>query len=338
MRAMADIEAFLSARMSSANGAVTVNAVRDRPVIAGEARNGDQLSETVGQMMELALLRKDRASFSVQLRALQDFLGASGLPAWKISGKEKAADSATIDDLRIADACFQAARCWPELDTEAQGRTIARVLAAEAKDREVLPAALALADGRGKSALIPICYLMPGTLARLAREEPGLAAVAADALRIAVADRHHPGLPARQYHPLTREWIHGPCDEQLALITLREIHSADPASEDVTAGIERRLSDFRARGHLPESYDSATGEASTASGGATVHALFARLLLATGRTEEAARALRVSLGFQTRIPPFAGAIGTAPVFSFDQLEVLLALADFLRATECGPDG
>ena len=332
-RAADEIEKFLSARMTAPDGAVTVNAVRDRPVIAGEARNDDRLSETVGQMMELALLRDDREAFARQLAILTDFLGPSGLPAWKISGAEKAADSATIDDLRIADACFQAAQRWPDLGADVHARAIARVLVAAAVDREVLPSALALSDGRGKTTTVPLCYLMPGTLARLAREEPRLAPLAADALRLSLADRRHAGLPARQYNPLAKQWINGPCDEQLALITLREIHSADPANDDVRKGIERRLSDFRQRGHLPESYDSATGEASGAPGGATVHALFARLLLASGHTEEAARALRVSLDFQTRTPPFAGAIGGEPVFSFDQLEVLLALADFLRAPE-----
>lgn len=332
-RAAAEIEKFLSAHMTTPEGAVTVNAVRDRPVIAGEARNDDRLSETVGQMMELALLRDDREEFARQLALLPAFLGACGLPAWKISGAEKAADSATIDDLRIADACFQAALRWPDLGADVPARAITSVLVAAAADREVLPAALALSDGRGKSATVPVCYLMPGTLARLARKESGLEPLAADALRLSLADRRHPGLPARQYDPLSKRWIHGPCDEQLALITLREIHAVDPDNSDVREGIDRRLSDFRQRGHLPESYDTATGEASAAPGGATVHALFARLLLATGHREEAARALRVALGFQTRTPPLAGAIGEAPVFSFDQLEVLLALTDFLRAAE-----
>lgn len=337
-RAAAEIEKFLAEHMTTREGAVTVNAVRERPVIAGEARNDDRLSETVGQMMELALLRDDREAFVRQLALLPDFLGPSGLPAWKISGTEKAADSATIDDLRIADACFLAAQRWPDLGAEGPARAIARVLVDAAADREVLPAALALSDGRGKAATIPVCYLMPGTLTRLAHKEPGLAPAAADALRISLADRRHPGLPPRQYDPLAKQWIHGPCDEQLALITLREIHAVEPANEDVRQGIERRLADFRHRGHLSEFYDSATGEASGASGGATVHALFARLLIASGHLEEAARALSVSLGFQTRTPPFAGAIGAAPVFSFDQLEVLLALTDFLRATERGTGG
>ena len=337
-QAAAEIENFLSARMTAANGAVTVNAVRDRPVIAGEARNADLLSESVGQIMELALLRDDRRAFAVQLAALQAFVGASGLPAWKISGTEKAADSATIDDLRLADACFQAAQRWPDLAADVPARSIARILVAAVADREVLPAALALSDGQGKTAAVPLCYLMPGTLARLAAQEPGLAAAAADAMRISLAERRHAGLPAWKYDPIGKEWIHGPCDEQLALITLREIHSVDPANPDVREGIRRRLSDFRVRGHLPESYDTATGEASAAPGGAAVHALFSRLLLASGHEEEAARALRVSLGFQTRTPPFAGAIGAAPVFSFDQLEVLLALTDFLRAGDRAAGG
>lgn len=332
------IENFLGTRMTAPIGAVTVNAVRDRPVIAGEARNDDRLSETIGQMMELALLRDDRASFARQLDALRDSIGPSGLPAWKISGATKAADSATIDDLRIADACFQAAQRWPELQADLTAQAITRVLVAAAADREVFPAALALSDGQGRTAIVPLCYLMPGTLARLAREEPALSSMAEDALRISLAERRHAGLPARQYDPAEKKWIHGPCDEQLSLITLREIQSVDPANADVRAGIERRLADFRLRGHLPESYNSATGEPSDVPGGATVHAMFARLLLAAEHPDDAARALRVSLEHQTRTPPFAGAIGGAPVFSFDQLEVLLALTDFLRATAPGDGG
>jgi len=329
-RAAADIETFLAENMTAPCGAVTVNAVRDRPVIAGEARNGDLLSESIGQMMELALLRDDRNAFAAQLEALHAFLGPSGLPAWKISGTAKAADSATIDDLRIADACFQAARRWPDLGAERIAAPIARVLAAAAVNG-VFPAALSLSEGRGKASVIPLCYLMPGTLGRLAANEPALVPAAEEALRLSLADRKHAGLPPRQYDPVTPQWIHGPCDEQLSLITLREIQAVDPSNEDVRQGIRRRLADFRRRGHLPESYHSETGADMEAPGGATVHAMFARLLLAAGYREDAARALRVSLSFQRATPPFARAIGSAPVFSFDQLEVLLGLADFLRA-------
>lgn len=330
-QALLEIGNFLGTHMTAPSGAVTVNAVRDRPAIAGEARNDDLLSETVGQMMELALLREDRAGFSRQLGVLRQFAGPSGLPAWKISAGEKAADSATIDDLRIADACFLAAHRWPDLGAEEPARRIAAALAAAAGEN-LFPPALSLSDGTGRLAVVPLCYLMPGTLARLAREEPRLAPVADEALRLALGDRHRAGLPAQRYDPVNQRWLHGWCDEQLALITLREIQSADPASAEVRAGIDLRLAHFREHGSLPEAFDSLTGEPSGGRGGAAVHANFARLLLADGRTEDAARALRVVLEFQNRTSPFAGAIGPAPVFSFDQLEVLLALADFLRAT------
>lgn len=323
--------------MTAPSGAVTVNAVRDRPAIAGEARNADALSETVGQMMELALLRGDREAFAAQLALLPEFTGPSGLPAWKISAGGKAADSATIDDLRIADACFLAARRWPDLGSAEPAHRIVATLAA-ATDKNLFPTALALSDGKGRLAIIPLCYLMPGTLARLAAEETRLEPAAAEAMRIAVGDRHHAGLPAQRYDPVEERWLHGLCDEQLALITLREIQSADPAHPDVRAGIERRLAHFREHGHLPEAFDTLSGRASSGRGGAAVHANFARLLVAAGRTEDAAAVLRVVLGFQNPAPPFADAIGEAPVFSFDQLEVLLALADFLRATATGGKG
>ena len=94
---------------------------------------------------------------------------------------------------------------------------------------------------------------------------------------------------------------------------------------------------FQRHGMLPQAFDPETGEALAVPAGASVYALWARLLLGAGRREEAGVAIGKLLEFQNGASAgFPGAIGGYPVFSFDQLEALLALDTYLRALTSGP--
>jgi hypothetical protein len=103
--------------------------------VAGEARNQDALSEEVGQVMELALLRGDRRMFERQFAPIRDkFQGKpGGFLAWKITLDpfKRADTSATLDDWRVIWACRPAAKRWGLGEVDKFARALAEELAAE---------------------------------------------------------------------------------------------------------------------------------------------------------------------------------------------------------------
>ncbi|MFZ4774272.1 MAG: glycosyl hydrolase family 8 [Terrimicrobiaceae bacterium] len=339
--ALGALHGFVEGQMTESNGAVFVNAVTDRLSIAGEARNRDILSETVGQRMELALLENDPAAFARQLDLIKAFQGKTGLLAWKMHQNPawKAADSATIDDWRIAAACLRAAKLWKLEGAEEAAGNIARAILKFQTPARLFPVAIGIDIANTSRDPIPLCYLMPGAILRLSGHVPELREAAEAAFQVATGGRIHPGLPAQRYDPEAGQWMHGRSDEVLALLTLLEIQLVDARNPGIQEAIQirlKRLAEFR---HLPESWDSATGEPSASPAGAAVYACFLRLLIRDGRLAEAAEPLKLMLEFQNKEGRFQGAIGGAPVYSFDQLEVMLTLAEFVAAKDHGmPEG
>lgn len=336
-----DIEVFLQSKMTDPEtGAVFVNAVDDRPVVAGEARNHDVLSETVGQLMELALLRRDRALFDRQFQLLKArFVGKpSGFLAWKISLEpaRQADTSATLDDWRVAWACRLAARIWPSGEVEEFGKTLAEHVARGSSGKFIPPPAFNLGDGSPGSGAVLLCYLHLPAMHEFAADIPECRDLYANSLEVLRGIKSPRGMIPAKWDPVTREYSAGASDEVLALITLLYWHDREPDNPRVRDALDVRLQHFRGKGSLPQAFDSSTGEALAVPAGASVYALWTRLLLASGHRDDAAAAIRKMLEFQN--PPdsqFPRAIGGYPVFSFDQLEVLLALEDYLRAAGAG---
>lgn len=335
--ALAALQGFVETSMTEASGAIIVNAVTDRVSIAGEARNRDILSETVGQRMEVALLQNDPDAFRRQLDLIPAFRGKTGLLAWKILEKPawKAADSATIDDWRIAAACLEAAKRWNLPGADETARSLALALLKFQTPAGLFPVAIGINIGNSSRDPVPLCYLMPGAILRLSTSIPELAGAARKAFEVATHGRIHPGLPAQRYDPETARWLHGRSDDVLALLTLLEIQRFDPVHPVIKEALTLRLKRLAMSGHLPESWDSATGEPSASPAGAAVYACFLRLLVRDGQLAEAGAALKLMLEFQNKEGQFQGGIGGAPVYSFDQMEVMLALAEFVAAKDQG---
>ncbi len=331
------IERFLSTRMTDpATGAVYVNAVTDRPVVAGEARNRDVLSETVGQLMELALLRNDRRSFERQLALIKTrFLGSPpGFIAWKISldPLRRADTSATLDDWRVAWACRMAAKRWDVPEAGRFGFDLARELARGSAGHFVPPPAFNLGDGSAGSGPVLLCYLHLPAMREFGGEIPECRTLYENSRDVLGRIPPPAGMVPAKWDPDTRSYSGGASDEVLALITLLHMQSVDAGSARLRDAIELRARYFKQRGMLPQAFDSSTGEALAVPAGASVYALWARLLLGCGRIDEAGAAIQKMREFQNGpASGFPGAIGGYPVFSFDQLEALLALEAYLGA-------
>lgn len=339
--AAAAIAKFLDSRMTDpATGAVFVNAVDDRPAVAGEARNHDALSETAGQLMEWAILRGDRELFERQLHVVKSrFLGeSSGFLAWKISldPARQADTSATLDDWRVAWACRVAARIWSSAEVGAFGKALAERLARGSTGQFIPPPAFNLGDGSPGTGAVLLCYLHLPAMQEFAEDIAECRDLYANSLRVLNGIKSARGMIPAKWDPETREYSAGASDEVLALITLLYWHDREPDNPRVRDAVDVRLRHFREHGSLPQAFDSSTGDALHVPAGASVYALWTRLLLACGHPEDAAAAIRKMLEFQS--PPdgeFPGAIGGYPVFVFDQVEALLALEAYFRTTGAG---
>jgi len=335
-KAAAEIERFLEGRMTDPEtGAVLVNAVSDRPVVA-EARNRDALSEMCGQLMELALLRGDRMLFERQFRLARDGFqgGRAGFLAWKIAVDpvRRADTSATLDDWRVVWACREASRRWGDAGVAAFGLALARSLVEGTGGAEVPPPAFNLGDGSAGAGAVPLCYLHLPAMQAYAEEVPGCGTLLSNSLAILAAIPSPPGILPGRWDPVTRKYSGGVADEVLALITLLYVQAVDPANERLRDAVELRARHFREFGILPQAYDAESGAALAVPAGASVYALWARLMAGEGRIAEAGMAVRKMLTFQEGPDSaFAGAIGGYPVFSFDQAEALLALEAYARA-------
>ena len=336
--AAAEIGGFLEKRMTDpATGAVFVNAVEDRPAVAGEARNRDVLSEAVGQMMELALLRGDREMFARQFALAREKFQAEpgGFLAWKIAldPLRRASTSATLDDWRVAWACRAAARRWDWPEADELGVALVKAISRGTERGKIPPPAFNLPDGSPGAGAVPLCYLHLPAMKDFAADVPGAGEMLAQSLAVVRGIASAPGMVPAKWDPAARKYTRGLADEVLALITLLHMQAAEPDAARLREAVDVRLRYFRERGRLPQAFDSETGEVLGEPAGAAVYALWARLLLARGLREEAGGAVRMMLSFQN--PPgadFAGAIGGYPVFSFDQIEALLALESYRTAS------
>ncbi len=335
--AIAEIGGFLAKRMTDpGTDAIFVNAATDRPTVAGEARNRDALSESAGQMMELALLRNDRGLFGRQFAlAREKFQEApGGFLAWKISldPLSRASTSATLDDWRVAWACRVAARRWEWPEADIFGKELAEALARGTGAQGLPPPAFNLGDSSPGKGAVPLCYLHLPAMSEFAADIRGIADIRAASLRVLRGIPSAPGMIPAKWDPAREKYSRGIADEVLALITLLHMQAAEPDDPRVREAVEVRRRHFREQGTLPQAFDCATGEALGEPAGAAVYALWARLLLARGLQEEAGAAVRMMLSFRNASDPeFAGAIGGYPVFSFDQIEALLALESYRAA-------
>jgi len=325
---------FVETRMTGPMDAIRVNAVTNRVEKSGEARNTECLSETVGQRMELALLENDRQTFDQQLDlAMKKFAGPSGLLAWKISGDlaTKAESSATIDDWRVALACRMAFDRWQRQAAFDYGLKVSTVLANTIQETGLMPVALDIEKGRGERERLPLCYLH---LPAMKSWEPFLTTLS-DARKRATAvlinGRRRPGLLAEAWHPTHGGYSEGKADEVLTLIALLYLQEMDPQSALVKEAIAKRVALLKLSTPLPQAFDTVSGNGEQEPAGAAVYALLSRLLTRANDMKHAEAALKRMLEFQN--PPddrFDGAIGKEPVFSFDQIEAMLALREYLN--------
>jgi hypothetical protein len=329
---------FLTSNLTDASsGAVFVNAARDRPVIAGEARNRDCLSEAAGQMMELALLRNDQVLFEKQFQLVKNRFsgGKSGFLAWKISVDSDwaATTSATLDDWRVVWAAGQAGKKWGFTKVGDFGRELAAAIVHGSGDRVLPPSAFNLSDGSPGDGAVLLCYLHLPAMAAFAGEMPDLRKILTRSQILLESSSGAVGMVPQSWNPKGEVYSSGSSDETLALLALQYLQGFDARSQLVQDAVKFRIDYFTAHGELPQAFDVSDGSPQAGTAGASVYAMFARLLVATGNLPEAGKALRKMLEFQNQeSDPYAGAIGGYPVFSFDQLEALLALEDFLGAS------
>jgi hypothetical protein len=325
---------FVDSRMTDSRGAIRVNAVKNRAVLEGEARNGEFLSETVGQRMELALLEWNRKDFEKQLAlVIEVFAGPSGLLAWKVSDdlSQRAKTSATIDDWRVAYCCKLAYDRWQIQAAFDYGLKVATVLAQATLENGLMIVALDLQEGRGEKARLPLCYLHLPAMKAWTPHLTSLEQTLKKASSLLLKGRRPNGLLTEAWDSTTFRPIDGKSDEVLTLIAMMNLQAIQQEKSFVEEALRRRTSLLELKVPYPQAFDTVSGNAEQEPAGPAVYALLARFLLRSGDIRHAEMALDKMLSFQQPSSGrFAGALGEDPIYSFDQLEGMLALQEYLK--------
>lgn len=165
----------------------------DQSITASE----DVLSETLGMMMEYALMRGDRALFDLCFDYVDREMTVNGLSAWRIQNGRRADTNATLDDLRILDALWQAGERWGETYT-LQFETRAGALYQYAVSDDGLVDYSTL-KGTRQAETLALCYVDVSALTKLSQYSENWAAVYDRALAILEGGRISDAFPL--YYP-----------------------------------------------------------------------------------------------------------------------------------------
>lgn len=109
-----DLYSFLERNLTSENDGIRTNSI-NKPVEVDMPRSSEVLSESVGLVMEYAVLADSRSLFEKQYLFLeQAFLFENGMVAWKVdeTNRRITASNALIDDLRICRCLIDAYEKW----------------------------------------------------------------------------------------------------------------------------------------------------------------------------------------------------------------------------------
>ncbi len=334
--------AFLETRMMTAQGGIytfspiTKTSWFGRPSVRVEdLRASGLLSESNGMLMRYAVDVDDRALFDRQFRFVKKWMtGHLGLFFWKIShDAELTADStAIIDDLRIVDAALAAGEKWSEEEYTRFGSEVAyNILDLESKDG-LLRDFVSWRDW-GENALSPqiqLSYLHLDAIRRIAAAREDWKGLYAKNAAMLADGQLGSGLFYEKFNFETRRY------EGTRQNTINQLYCAlflaghDPNN--------RRALDFfatrwREDGAIYAEYEAQSESATKDYESSSVYALLVRYALRMNDPSLADAWLKRLLAFQVadEHSPLYGSFSDDEVYSFDNLEALLALREYRDA-------
>ncbi len=290
------------------------------------------LSETAGLAMQYAVAADDRALFDNQFAFARDKLtGPFGLFYWKISHdlEMAAPSSACIDDLRIVGAALAAADKWRHPPYAAFAMDIADNVRKHTVIDRTLRDFLNWRDygAPEKADTLQLSYVETSVLQTLAKRDPDWQPALQNSGDLLRRGQRPSGLFFEQYNFTARRY-EGEKQNMInqlycALFALELEKDSHPFAD----WLRRR---FAADGALYAQYDSQTGEPTEKFESTSVYALASRYAYRVGDAALGDSLIKKLLEFQNLNPlsPMYGGFADDEVFSFDNLEALIALRSY----------
>jgi endo-1,4-beta-D-glucanase Y len=334
---------FVLQRMGGPEGSVlTSGKVR---TVLGYPINDDDglyesgvLSESAGLFMMYAVLSGDKEVFDRQLKMTQSMLlDANGLFYWKVdaNGKNPARVSAIVDDIRIAHASILAFDLWKEPRYRDFAKLVSdAMLSLELnKDGQLVDFLNWREQGEPiPAATIRLSYIDIEAMNALLVLDPRWANVRKNTGKLLLKGQTHTGLYYERFNYKTNKFEserQNVINQFYCALFAMEIESGDSPF----LGWLRKS--FERDGKVYAEYDCLTGEPTKFFESSSVYALAARYALKLGDLELAKALMGKLLSFQNknRWSPMYGGFYDDEVFSFDNLEALITLNLFNRATK-----
>ncbi|HPJ01573.1 MAG TPA: glycosyl hydrolase family 8 [Candidatus Limiplasma sp.] len=189
------------------------------------------LSETQGLMMLYALKAGDQTLFDLAYGYVRDGLSLANLAAWRRDGQTLADTNATLDDLRIAGALYDANEHWGGYEAQLRGRTEA--MAARLIQDDYLLDYTQL-GGEQSADTMTLCYADLMTLAKLASLDNRFAPVEENAKTLLLGGRISDEFPLLypRYSLQTLQYEAGEIHTAEAMLALLHLAQADLLPED----------------------------------------------------------------------------------------------------------
>lgn len=292
-------------------------------------RQSGVLSETVGLTMVYAVAANDRALFDRQLGFVNSTLvGPFGLYHWKVShnGKDVANVSASVDDLRIANALILAHRNWSAPRYGHLADKLARNIAThEVVDNRLCDFLNWREQGDPiRANQIQLSYIDTIAMRAMVNLDPAWEKILSESGKILLGGRFANGLFYESYDLGTGTYQ----GENQNMINQLYCALFAVELEQSDARFSVWLRDrFKRDGKIYAQYDCATGEPTLFYESTSVYALAARYANKIGDHELEKGLIDKLLSFQNgnRWSPMYGGFYDDEVYSFDNVEALITL-------------
>ena len=290
------------------------------------------LSESVGLLMRYALLDEDPELFAREADFVRKRLISNcGLIRWKVSADRDlvSTSNAAIDDLRIAHVLVLAGTKWGKseyLETaDGVSQNILYLMVSDGGLRDYL-------DWEGCSQPqaagdIVLSYLDLEAMRALEDRDPRWSPVLERSKAIMEAGALPTGLFMERYDYESGSYL----GEQANMINQIYCGMHMAPSQAKNRGLLDFLRErFEEDGVIYASYDARTGKPSRFFESTSVYAMSARYAMRMGDEAFAMRCLKKMVLFQNRnrVSPLFGSFADDEVYSFDNLQALLALKEF----------
>lgn len=287
------------------------------------------LSETVGLWMEYLLLKGDSDRFDEQVDVLEKyFLSKDYLVTWELRGANVAPANASIDDLRIMDALFEAGERWDKRSYTKLASKMAKGLG-KFQVREDLMVDYVDLESKHQGSIITLSYIIPSAFDHLKNRGHIPQKTYDETVGLLIGLQHTPiGFFPKSYDVVTKNYTY---DEEVNLIDQYYVgyHRAQWGG-DVSALVEfTKRTITQGDGKLYGRYEANTGKPLVDYEAPAVYSLAIMMCLEVGETELARQLLSQMRALQQvdeKLDYYGGFIDipSLDTHTFDNLLALIA--------------